>query len=131
MSTRFFHYFLLAVGLLLAAGLGVAEAADVPMPKISATKGGQCVEESSFMRKNHMDLLKHQRDDTLQRGIRGGKHSLKDCVSCHSVSGKDGKAVSIESKDHFCVICHSYAAVKVDCFECHASTPEVRGAEKQ
>jgi hypothetical protein len=47
------------------------------------------------------------------------------------VTGKDGKAVSVESKDHFCASCHSYAAVRVDCFECHASTPEVRGAEKQ
>ena len=24
---------------------------------------------------------------------------------------------------NFCVSCHSYAAVKLDCFECHASKP--------
>jgi hypothetical protein len=26
-------------------------------------------------------------------------------------------------KDHFCQSCHNYAAVKIDCFECHSSKP--------
>ena len=28
-----------------------------------------------------------------------------------------------QAKTDFCVSCHSYAAVKIDCFECHASKP--------
>ena len=38
----------------------------------------------------------------------------------------DGKAVSYASPQHFCRTCHIYAAVSVDCFECHASRPEER-----
>jgi hypothetical protein len=130
-TDRFLPGFILAVGLLLAAMGGISEAADVPLPKTTVAKGVQCVEEPAFMRKNHMDILKHQRDETLRQGVRGGKHSLKDCVNCHVVKGRDDKPVGIESKDHFCASCHGYAAVKVDCFECHASTPEVREAEKR
>jgi hypothetical protein len=32
--------------------------------------------------------------------------------------------VTVSSPQHFCRSCHDYAAVKVDCFECHASRPE-------
>jgi len=28
------------------------------------------------------------------------------------------------SKEDFCMGCHSYAAVKLDCFECHSSKPK-------
>ena len=98
--------------------------AGVPVPDIpKALKGKQCVEETSFMRRNHMDLLMHQRDKTMHKGIRTKQHSLVGCLSCHAVIDVDGQAVSIKSDKHFCNSCHSYAAVKIDCFECHASTP--------
>ena len=45
-------------------------------PLIEKAKGGQCVEDPAFMRRNHMKLLKHQRDDTMHGGIRTGKYSL-------------------------------------------------------
>ena len=28
------------------------------------------------------------------------------------------------AKDDFCVSCHSYAAVKIDCFDCHSTKPQ-------
>jgi hypothetical protein len=28
------------------------------------------------------------------------------------------------ARTDFCVSCHAYAAVKIDCFECHASKPK-------
>jgi predicted CXXCH cytochrome family protein len=104
---------------------GVACAADdsgrTPRPAIErAAPGTQCVADPAFMRRNHMNLLKHQRDDTVRGGIRGAKYSLKDCIDCHA-SPKTNSVAKAES--NFCVSCHSYAAVKIDCFECHTSTP--------
>ena len=105
----------LVVACLLTATAAVAQ------PVIErATKGTQCVADPAFMRRNHMDLMKHQRDDTVHAGMRAGKFSLKGCVECHA-SPETG-SVAASSTD-FCVSCHSYAAVKIDCFECHSSRP--------
>ena len=107
--------------------------ADVVMPDIPKAKGDKCVEETSFMRRNHMDLLKHQRDDTLRKGIRTKKHSLQGCLDCHAVYEDDAKtiAVTIKSEKHFCNSCHNYAAVKIDCFGCHNSKPFVKKAPRK
>ncbi|VAX01155.1 hypothetical protein MNBD_GAMMA20-1967 [hydrothermal vent metagenome] len=119
--------------LLLAAGTPALAAAPLPdIPK--AIKGEQCVEDTGFMRRNHMALLEHQRDDTVQRGIRSKKHSLKHCFTCHVVKDDDGQPVTAADPRHFCRACHDYAAVQVDCWQCHVSTPEpsatsVRGGQ--
>ena len=44
------------------------------------------------MRRNHMELIKHQRDATVHDGIRGTKHSLAGCIDCHVVPRADGAA---------------------------------------
>jgi hypothetical protein len=90
----------------------------VPKPVVEAGRGDKCVEDTQFMRRNHMQLLKHQRDETVHRGIRTTRHSLKGCIECHA-SAKSGSVAA--SGEDFCQSCHSYAAVKIDCFECHAS----------
>ena len=113
---------LVGVSLLLALPLA-SQAADL-LPSIPKGKGQQCVESTDEMRRNHMEHILHQRDDTLRRGIRTSKYSLKECIECHNAPGKDGKVARIGSKDHFCSSCHSYTAVNVDCFECHADKPE-------
>ena len=101
--------------------------AGAPVPDIpEAIKGKQCVEETDFMRRNHMEILLHQRDDTLRRGVRTKKHSLKNCFTCHVVKDADNKPVTVKNPKHFCRECHDYAAVKVDCFECHSSVPGKR-----
>lgn len=108
----------LAATLLLAgsaAGLVVSAAG----PSLDAARSGPCVEDPKLMRRSHMDFLKHDRDDTVRRGIRGVKHSLAACVDCHA-SKTDGRVLG--SDRHFCQGCHAYAAVKLDCFDCHAST---------
>jgi hypothetical protein len=78
-----------------------------------------------------MELLKHQRDATTHQGIRTRKHSLNGCIECHA----SRKTNSVAGSDqNFCQSCHSYAAVKLDCFECHASKPKApleRATEKQ
>ncbi|MBF0093678.1 MAG: Hdr-like menaquinol oxidoreductase cytochrome c subunit [Alphaproteobacteria bacterium] len=117
----------LVLVMVVAALFGVlpALAGDGPFPTIPKGKGGKCVEDTQFMRRNHMDLLKHQRDETMREGIRTTEHGLQGCISCHAVQGADGKPVTIKSEEHFCNACHSYAGVSPDCFACHASVPPV------
>jgi predicted CXXCH cytochrome family protein len=96
------------------------------LPVIPMGQGDSCVEDIDFMRRNHMDLLKHQRDETMKEGIRSKPYSLKECLSCHAVNGLDAIPVTVSSPQHFCRSCHDYAAVSIDCFQCHASRPEVQ-----
>ena len=42
------------------------------------TTGESCVKDTSWMRRNHMELLKHDRDRTLRQGIRPVDGSIKD-----------------------------------------------------
>ena len=118
---------LLALGaaILTAAALAWAGSDDpaktsgVPKPVITkAIKGEHCVEPNDFMRRNHMKVLLHQRDETVLDGIRTKKYRLKECINCHA-SEKTGSVAA--SKDDFCVSCHSYASVKIDCFDCHST----------
>jgi predicted CXXCH cytochrome family protein len=99
------------------------DAQSTLMPHPAKGKGESCVAPTDWMRRNHMKALLHQRDMTVHEGVRGTQFSLKDCVSCHAVKGEDGRPVTISSPKHFCRSCHDYAAVSIDCFECHASTP--------
>lgn len=103
----------LAVGTAAAGG----DTSRTPRPVIErAAKGDQCVADPAVMRRSHMDFLKHQRDDTVRGGIRGAKFSLKACIECHA--SRQTASVA-QAETNFCVSCHSYAAVKIDCFECH------------
>jgi hypothetical protein len=123
-----------AVGLVLVFGLVIGvhsadKSAVAPRglePLIEKAQGGQCVEDTAYMRRNHMKLLKHQRDDTMHGGIRTGKYSLKECVSCHA--SQSNQSVNAEA-GNFCQSCHVYAAVKIDCFECHANKPDTKAAQ--
>ncbi len=111
---------LTALILIIAPAQAGVPVPDIPIPQ---GKGDKCVEETPFMRTDHMELLLHQRDETVHNGIRTKKHSLKECINCHVVKGDDNVAVSYKNPKHFCNSCHTYAAVKIDCFECHASRP--------
>lgn len=110
-----------AILLALLCMVNLAVAA-VPMPKLDIGKGGQCVNDPKFMRKNHMKMIVHQREETMRQGIRGGKYSLAECVNCHA-SKTDNSVLG--SDEHFCQGCHEYAAVEIDCFECHSSKRKV------
>ncbi|MBI4808845.1 MAG: Hdr-like menaquinol oxidoreductase cytochrome c subunit [Nitrosomonadales bacterium] len=108
----------LLVSLLLCLCIPQVWAAEANAPKLDVGKGGECVKDTQWMRKNHMHVLKHQRDETVRKGIRVEQDALKNCVECHA-STSDNSVTARE--DSFCVGCHRYAAVKIDCFECHAS----------
>ena len=107
---------LLCVAIASPATADNGSASRVPMPTVVATAPGKCVEDTPFMLRNHMELLKHHRDLTVRDGVRTTQHSLANCVACHA-SKVTGRVTG--SKDAFCEGCHRYAAVTLDCFECH------------
>ena len=109
---------------ILAAVLTLAAHADAPMPRIE--RGEACVAPTGEMRRDHMDMLLHQRDRTMRQGLREPRFSLKGCVDCHA-SRETG---SVLGKDGFCSSCHEYAAVKIDCFECHSPQAQKRTAAR-
>lgn len=114
--------FLTAAALLLAGAPAIAYEANW-LPKPARGQGDKCVAETDWMRRNHMTALMHKRDDVVHDGIRTTRFSLKGCIECHAVKGSDGKPLSAASPQHFCRSCHDFAAVRMDCFECHASRP--------
>ncbi|MFZ2333806.1 MAG: hypothetical protein WAW35_02725 [Sideroxyarcus sp.] len=118
----------LLVSLLLCLCIPAVWAAESNMPKPDVGMGGQCVKDTQWMRKNHMHLLKHQRVETVRKGIRSEQDSLKNCVECHA-SVTDNSVIARE--DSFCVACHRYEAVKIDCFECHASKRKAAALAKK
>tara|TARA_R110002096_G_scaffold83839_4_gene194057 strand:- start:2178 stop:2669 length:492 start_codon:yes stop_codon:yes gene_type:complete len=120
---------LIGLFLLMVCTSSIADESKVPPPK-----GDQCVEDPVWMRTNHFETVLHQRDETVLHGIRTEKHSLKNCIDCHITPNAKGEyARYSNSEEHFCASCHTYAAVNIDCFQCHADRPEsaVREAIKQ
>lgn len=108
----------------LAALLG-AGAVNAEVGANSRAAGmDRCVEPTALMRRNHMDLLTHQRDQTVHLGLRSGKHSLVECVACHAERDGNGGFLPINAEGQFCQGCHAAAAVDIDCFECHATRPD-------
>jgi hypothetical protein len=114
-----------AAAILAATSL---QAAGAGAPQLERGKGERCVEDVEYMKRNHPHLLTHHRDDTMRRGSRTPKHSLVGCVECHA-SSKTGSVAA--SKEDFCMACHVYTAVKVDCWECHATRPKAPRQDSQ
>ena len=115
-----------AAGMLAVAAVLAAETSGAKPalgPTVKTYKGDKCVEDTDYMRRNHMKAILHQRDETMHRGIRTQKHSLKNCVDCHA----DPKTNSVLGKDGFCESCHVYTSVSIDCFTCHTAAPEKNG----
>ena len=97
-----------------------AKHGNIPLPHpAKAIKGEQCVEPDDIMRRNHMKYLMHQRDETVIEGIRGKKYSLQQCINCHATIDPEVENGKVRTIKPFCAECHSYAAVKIDCFACH------------
>lgn len=115
-----------ALALLVAPVLALAADSRTPHPVIEPARAGtQCIAEPATMRREHPAMLEHQRDETVRGGIRGAKASLKGCIDCHA-SPATGSVAKTET--NFCVSCHSYTAVRIDCFGCHATRPAATAA---
>ena len=114
--------FLAVVTLPIWYSLAFAE--EVRMPELELpTNATQCIEEASWMRANHMDLLNEWRDavvrdgeyeyTSVSEGMTGQTCSMSltgTCLSCHT------------SRDTFCNRCHEYAGVEPTCWDCHIET---------
>ncbi len=124
---KFWSFFTSVLAALVALPLvaaGDAQAGPVGPKLPKAIKGEKCVTPTPDIRRRHMIYLDHHRDDTVHKGIRTKKFSLKGCIECHAVKGEDGAFLTKDDPRHFCRVCHDYAAVKMDCFDCHASRPD-------
>jgi len=92
-------------------------------PAIAQLKDKRCVEDTAFMRANHMKLLVTWREAAVRKGNRlytatdGRIFEAKlsgTCLKCHS------------NKQQFCDRCHNYVGAKPNCFSCHIIPAEVR-----
>lgn len=107
----------------IASAEPMAEGVDNGGGVVAASSSRQCVEDTVTMRRNHMKFILHQRDETMYRGIRTSKHSLAGCIDCHAKQDEAGNYLDSNHPQHFCRQCHDFAAVRVDCFQCHNSKP--------
>ena len=98
-----------------------AASPEAPVLQQPTNGSTECVEDSEYMRANHMDLLDQWRDTVVREDIRtytskAGKDynmSLSDtCLDCHS------------KKEQFCDACHTYSAVTPYCWDCHVIPEE-------
>jgi cytochrome c len=81
-----------------------------------ATGEAPCVEDTTWMKAHHEDLLNAWRTAVVRDGQRyytassGQRHEMSltgTCLKCHANS------------DAFCERCHRYAGVELRCWSCH------------
>ena len=108
------------------------ENADIPPPKAHYNEDTKCVEPVDVMRKQHFEYILDHRDRTVVEGIRTTQYSLNACIDCHITSNSQGEYARYSEETHFCASCHQFAAVTIDCFQCHSDRPEaaIRAAIK-
>ncbi len=123
--------FLRQVAVLVYASIGLtlvstSALAETPFPTIHepSDESKRCIHPEDEMRRNHMNYILHERDETVREGIRGEAEGLSACIDCHVEPNDKGEIAGIDSKEHFCNACHQYASVQIDCFQCHADRPQ-------
>lgn len=98
-------------------------ATQPPEPKLTekAEKAEKCVEDTDYMRTEHMQILDEWRDTVTRDGQRvyenkSGKEYMASlsntCMDCHS------------NKEDFCDKCHNYTSVDPYCWDCHTYPEE-------
>ena len=121
----------LVLAFLAVLGFAGSAAADEHLPvELPPATGEPHPEGNEFWRVHHMQMMLHGRDLTMREGVRdlapddvAIQASIGTCFDCHAVKDEAGEYVTFEDPRHFCRVCHDYAAVTVDCFSCHRSTP--------
>ena len=120
---------LLMVLLLLSAGSASAADWKVPFPSVPKGDGEACVRDTAFMRTNHMELLLHQRDETVHQGVRPKQTALTECLTCHAVKDKAAKPVTYKDPKHFNLF--SKEAKEIELFDkYHKMLGALRKSEK-
>lgn len=128
MKVRAFeHGLLLALAVVLLSIASVSSAEEKAGWKngtsLAATQEKSCVRDTAFMRRNHMEVIKHARIDTVRKGVRGVDGSLSECIVCHVNKDDKGVPIPVNQKGQFCAGCHQYVGVSLDCYQCHATVP--------
>ena len=121
--TRFLRPLLVLIGFTL---LSTSTLAETPFPTIHepSDESLKCIQPEDEMRRNHMNYILHERDETVHEGVRNEPGSLAACIDCHVEPNEKGEIAGIDSDEHFCNACHQYASVQIDCFQCHADRPQ-------
>jgi hypothetical protein len=114
---------LVGVALVASAGLVAADKNWKQNGNSRATGLEQCVRPTAEIRRYHMALLKHQRDVTVHQGVRKTTDALAGCIDCHATKDPQGRPVPVDGAGQFCQGCHAFAAVHLDCFQCHSTVP--------
>ena len=125
--TSFLRQFAVLVYALIGLTLlSTSAMAETPFPTVHepADESKKCIHPEDEMRRNHMNYILHERDETMHEGIRNEPASLANCIDCHVEPDDKGEIADIDSRDHFCNGCHQYASVQIDCFQCHADRPQ-------
>jgi [DsrC]-trisulfide reductase subunit J len=122
--TLIVRFVLLWALLIGGATLAQAQERSSLLPNVPKATGEPHPEGNEFWRKNHPDMLRHDRNLTVRDGEREIGASLKSCFQCHTATDDQGTVLTSQSPNHFCSACHQYVAVKIDCFVCHRSTPD-------
>ncbi len=125
--TRFLRQTAVLVYALIGFGLlSNSAVAETPFPNIHepTDESVKCIQPEDVMRREHMNYILHERNETMHEGIRDEPESLANCINCHVEPNKNGEIAGIETDQHFCNACHQYAAVQIDCFQCHADRPQ-------
>ena len=122
-----YKFMWLAVTIVVCAsmvGVFADSPADIPPPKAKYNDKTLCVEPVEIMRKQHFEFILGHRDRTVIEGIRTTQYSLNACIDCHITPNAQGKYARYSEETHFCADCHQFAAVSIDCFQCHADRPK-------
>ncbi|MBK1693256.1 sulfur reduction protein DsrJ [Chromatium weissei] len=117
---------LVAAGLVWALAAQTVQAEEMKRYVVEGSRAAtlpSCVEPTELMRRQHMEFIKHQRIATVHEGIRKEKYGLSGCVDCHISYSAERIPQPINQADQFCGACHAFAAVNLNCFDCHASVP--------
>lgn len=116
---------LLSFAFMMLFGLSACDSAPPKLMKASKQFDSDETRDKhvAYMRKNHMDVLMHKRDETMYEGIRTKKGSLKACINCHVPEEHNGEILRHTNPEHFCSTCHGYVATQLDCFQCHVDHP--------
>ena len=113
---------LLAGALALFGGLASGDSAVTPGSRAAGMDA--CVAPTDVMRRNHMEFLKHDRDEVVHDGVRNTQYSLAGCIDCHAAKKDDGDYHPVNAEGQFCSSCHEYVAVSLTCFQCHGKKPD-------
>ncbi|MCY4421372.1 MAG: hypothetical protein OXC42_09050 [Gammaproteobacteria bacterium] len=104
-------------------GVLAGDPQDIPPPKENYDEETLCVEPVEDMRRQHFEYILDHRDKTVVEGIRTKQYSLIGCIDCHITPNEEGVYARYSQETHFCASCHQFAAVRIDCFQCHADRP--------